>query len=171
MQKRENIELDGFHYEVEVIKDGRVIDALQIYHNKIPQEGLSHVASMILASGATPSPWYVGIFEGNYIPSSTSKASDLPNTVGECTAYTETMRQGWIAAHDDTDNVMAADKAVEFTLSADKTIYGAFLASSNAKGSGSGKLLSIARFPSPYVLTAGSVLRVRPILSILATQV
>lgn len=166
---KDGIKLDGFTYDVEVIKDGRVVAAQRV-RNIIPQEGLTHVASMLLASGATPISWYVGVFEGNYVPTSATVAADLPSTAGECTSYSEATRPAWSAAHDSGDNTLAMATPAEFTLNADKTIYGAFLASSSTKGGGSGKLLSIARFSSPFVLTSGSVLRVRPILSILTAQ-
>ena len=43
-----------------------------------------------------------------------------------------------------------------FTLNADKRVYGAFIVSSSTKGSGSGLLLSIARFAVPRDLPSGT---------------
>jgi hypothetical protein len=165
------IVFDGFKYQVEVVKDGRVIVPEQTHHNVIPQEALTHIAGMLLATGVTPNNWYVGVFEGAYVPSAASVAADLPGAIGECVSYSETSRPAWSAAHDDSDNSITMAAPVEMTLNADKTITGSFLVSSPTKGSGSGKLLSAVRFSTPYVLTAGSILRVRPFISLLTAQV
>ena len=48
----------------------------------------------------------------------------------------------------------------EFTFTAAKTIYGAFLVSAQAKGAITGVLMSAARFTAPKVLQIDDVLRV-----------
>lgn len=129
--------------------------------NLLPQVAVDHIASLLRGAGASPiSTWYVGIFENNYVPVSSVTAADLPGVVGECVAYSQATRPSWVNTYNGVsviDNL--ASKAV-FTLTADKTLYGAFLVSASTKGGNTGLLLSIARFASAKVVPNGSELSV-----------
>jgi hypothetical protein len=145
----------GFEYNCEIIApDGEIITFTDT--NLLPQESVTHIASLIRGTGTLIGSWYVGLFENNYVPTSGVTAADLPGVVGECTAYSETTRPAWDNTFDGVasiDNV--ASKAL-FTMNATKTIYGAFIVSSSVKAGNVGKLLSIARFSTAKPLEAGA---------------
>lgn len=116
----------------------------------------------VTLKGATPVPqWYIGLYEGDYTPDDTSiTAATLPSTATECTAYTETTRVPLNLGSVTNGATSNAGNLAEFTFASDKVIHGAFICSSPVKGSTTGVLLDVARFPSPRTMSAGSVLRV-----------
>lgn len=150
----------GFEYLVDVVKDGHVEQSGR-EHNLMPQTSVDFIASLIRGSGASPySNWYVGVFEGDYLPGSDTKPSDLNGAVAESVAYDESARPAWTHSYDNSSVISNAASRAEFTFNATKKIYGAFLISASIKGGTGGQLLSIARFSSPRDVEAGSVLRV-----------
>lgn len=149
----------GATYTIEVVRNGEVVDSESI-HNLMPAEGRNHAVSVI-TKGATQSPaWYIGLFEGNYVPVDSDTAASFPSSAMECTAYLPSTRvefnEGAVAAGT-VDNT--ANRA-EFTFTSARTVYGAFLTSSQAKGAITGTLMSAARFTAPKVLQLDDVLRV-----------
>lgn len=145
----------GFKY-VGTIKhpDGR-IETFEDF-NLLPQVSVNHIAGLIRGTTTPISDWYMGIFENNYVPTSGVTAADLPGVVGECVAYSEATRPAFNESYDGVsviDNL--ASKAV-FTMTADKTLYGGFIVSTNGKGGNTGLILSIARFSSPKVVPNGA---------------
>lgn len=160
----------GLVYTVELVKNGEVVDR-SVEHNILPQQSVDHIASLIRGAGAAPiSNWYLGLFENNYVPDSSVKASDLQLTVGESQAYDELDRQLWDNAYDGTALIANASAVAEFTMNATKTIYGAFIVSSATKGSTGGVLLSIARFSTAKSVDAGTVLRITAGLTLTPTS-
>ena len=149
----------GFTYTIETLKDGQIVDR-EVQHNLIPTEGLNHILSVLLSGGAQVATWYIGLYEGNYTPSTNDVMATFPAAATETTAYGAATRieftEGAIAAGA-VDNSAAR---AEFTFNATKTIYGGFICSSPAKGNASGTLLSVVRFGSPKPVESGSVLRV-----------
>lgn len=149
----------GVNYTIEVIRGGAVVDS-ETVHNLMPEEGRNHAVSVI-TKGATQVPtWYIGLFEGNYVPVDADKAATFPTVATECTAYLPATRvefnEGAVAAGT-VDNTAAR---AEFTFTGAKTVYGAFLVSAQAKGAVTGVLMSAARFTAPKVLQIDDVLRV-----------
>ena len=149
----------GFVYEVELVKDGVVIDR-ETVHNLLPTEGINHMLNATLKGGAQVTTWYVGIFEGNYTPLAGDTAATFPAAATETTTYTEATRPEWVEGSVVTGAVSNAASKAEFTSNANKTIYGGFLTSAPTKGSAGGTLLSVVRFSSPKTFESGSVLRV-----------
>lgn len=158
----------GFRYDCEIVApDGEIITFTE--HNLLPQVSIDLIAGLIRATAAPIGSWYVGIFEGNYVPTSDVDASDLPGVVGECTAYNELTRPSWVHAYDNVSAIdNAASKAV-FTMNAAKRIYGAFIVSSNVKAGNTGTLLSIARFSTPKDVDIGSVFSIIAGLTLVPT--
>ena len=145
----------GFRYTCEAtLPSGEVLVFEE--HNLLPKVSIDHVAGLIQGSVSPISGWYVGIFEGNYTPSNTTTAADLPINAGECVAYSEAARPSWVDVYDGVSIISNAAAKAVFTLNADKRVYGAFIVSTSAKGSGSGLLLSIARFAVPRDLPSGT---------------
>lgn len=150
----------GFNYVIEIIGADGVVRDREVTHNLMPAEGLNHMLGVTLKSAAPIATWYVGLYEGNYTPTSGDTAAGFPTSATESTSYDETTRQTLtlgVVASGTVDN--SASKA-EFTVNASKTIYGGFISSSSAKSATSGVLLSAVRFSSPKVLAASEVLRV-----------
>lgn len=151
----------GFVYTPEIQQpDGTIIVGKPV-RNRVPNGGLDHLTGLILGTAPLIDSWYVGLFENNYIPNELTTAADIPVNAGETTAYVSALRPLWTP---DTASVGVIDNLVnraEFEFTQDKRLYGGFLISSGAKGTGNGLVFSIARFNSPVDVTAGSTLRLR----------
>lgn len=149
----------GVNYTIEVIRGGAVVDS-ETVHNLMPEEGRNHAVSVI-TKGATQVPtWYIGLFEGNYVPVDSDKASTFPTSATECTAYLPATRVEFVEGAVAAGVVENTASRAEFTATSAKTIYGAFLVSAQAKGAITGVLMSAARFTAPKVLQIDDVLRV-----------
>ena len=149
----------GVNYTIEVIRGGAVVDS-ETVHNLMPEEGRNHAVSVI-TKGATQVPtWYIGLFEGNYVPVDSDKASTFPTSATECTAYLPATRVEFVEGAVAAGVVENTASRAEFTATAAKTIYGAFLVSAQAKGAITGVLMSAARFTAPKGLQIDDVLRV-----------
>ena len=149
----------GVNYTIEVIRGGAVVDS-ETVHNLMPEEGRNHAVSVI-TKGTTQVPtWYIGLFEGNYVPVDSDKASTFPTSATECTAYLPATRVEFVEGAVAAGVVENTASRAEFTATAAKTIYGAFLVSAQAKGAVTGVLMSAARFTAPKTLQIDDVLRV-----------
>ena len=126
----------------------------------VPIEGLNYMLNVTLKNAAPVPQWYVGLFEGDYTPSSDVTAATLPVLATECVAYSETTRVPLVLGAVSGGAASNASDIAEFTFPVAKTVYGAFIASSPTKGAASGTVLTAVRFPSPRVMGAGSVLRI-----------
>lgn len=136
----------------------------------ISQESVDFIAGLIRATQAPTGSWYVGLFENNYVPDSTSAAADIPATIVECTAYSGATRPAWTHAYDGVSSIDNLAAKAQFTFSANKRLYGAFVISTSTKGSGSGKLLHIARFATPIDVVSGEVFSCAAILPLIPTS-
>lgn len=148
-----------FNYEFEVERDGVIIERFT-EKNLIPTEGLNHMLSVVCAGGSQVGTWFVGIFEGDYTPLATNTAANFPALATESTAYVESTRQTWVEGAVTAGAVSNSANKAEFTLNANKTIYGCFLSSVATKGATTGVLLSVVRFATPKAFTAGDIVRV-----------
>lgn len=149
----------GFRYEVEVVRAGVVIDR-EAVENIIPAEGLNDFLNVYFAGGTQHAQWYVGIFEGNYTPLATDTAANFPTRATESTAYNEAARPLWANDAVTNGNIVNSTTRATFTLSAAKTIYGAFLTPVSTKNATTGILVSAAKFANPKVLDVGDQLNV-----------
>lgn len=149
----------GFDYTVEHLRNGEVI-ASEVVSNLVPTEGLNYIVSGALTGGPTSASWFIGLYEGNYVPTSTITAATVVSATTECVAYSNSTRPTWVGGTVTNGAVDNSLSRAEFTMTANKTVYGAFLVSTSAKSSALGTLLSIVRFASPKGLETGDVLRV-----------
>lgn len=149
----------GLQYEIEHWINGKLVDRF-VVNNLIPQSGVDHLAGLLRGLATPIANWYIGLYAGNYIPSMATTSADLPVAAGETVAYAETTRPAWVHAYDGVNDISNSLSRAEFTFTSDQRLYGGFVVSSDAKGSGSGVLLSIVRFPSPIDVTADSTLLV-----------
>lgn len=149
----------GFEYLIEVIGvDGTVRDR-EVVHNLMPVEGLNHMLGVTLKSAAQVATWYAGLYEGNYTPVPGDAALGFPTSATETTAYAEATRRALVLGSVAAGAVDNAASRAEFTLNANKTIYGGFVSSAAAKSATSGVLLSAVKFSSPKSLESGEILR------------
>ena len=148
----------GFVFEFEHVRRGVVIDRWT-QHNLMPIEGLNHLLGVLLKGSTQIGTWYCGLYEGNYTPISTDTAATFSASATETTAYVEATRVPIVFGAVAGGTVNNAASKAEFTLNADKTIYGGFIASSAAKGATAGVLLSAIKLSSPKAPTAGDILR------------
>lgn len=156
---QEGLQVDGFKWEFELIdSDGESVES-EIKHNLIPSDGLEFLIRSPFGEVSPISTFYLGLFRGNYIPTPSTKASDIPTNMIELVDYAEPMRIEWdnqlngIATMDNLSN------KAEFTITQDRTIHGAFLVSEATKGSNVGLVLSCVRFSSPKQVTAGQTVK------------
>ena len=150
----------GFTYLVEVVDaHGNVTDSETI-HNLMPIEGLDHVLSTVLKSGAQVTQWFIGVYENLYSPTPNDTMALFPASAGESTAYVATTRPAFTAGTIATGSVDNSAAKAEFAFTGTKTIIGGFISSSSAKGSTSGVLLSAVRFGSAKSVDASSTLRI-----------
>lgn len=150
----------GLVYTVETLdKEGRVID-IEVVHNLIPTEGLNHTLGVLFKGASQVTSWFLGLYEGVYTPTAADTAATIAANATECSAYAESTRVPFVSGSVASGSVDNSASRAEFTLNANKTVYGGFLVSSSTKGGTNGVLLSVVRFTSPKVLESGSVLRV-----------
>lgn len=144
----------GFRYDCSILlPDGELIEFTDF--NILPQSGVDHIAGLLRGDGTSPiSSWYVGIFEGNFVPVPGTTSADLPAI--ECTAYSGSNRPVWTNSYDGVSVIDNLNSKAVFNMTAPKTIYGAFIVSNSTKAGNVGTLLSIARFSSPKVLDSGT---------------
>ena len=158
MNTQESLPL-GFVYSGEIeYPDGR-IETIDPVHNIMPQVSIDFVAGLLRATETPIGNWYLFLFENNYTPDNTTSAADLQTLAGETLAYDEASRPAWTHSYDGVSVIDNAANRGVFTFNADKTIYGAGIVSVSGKGTDTGRLLSIARFPSPRQPTDGATFR------------
>jgi len=149
----------GFIYTLDIwTPDGDLVvhDEWTEAPNRIPQQGVDYFANVSMLGAIGPiSNWYVGMFEGNFVPGAGTTAADLPGGAGETTAYSQATRPEWEKTYDGTAVISNVANRASFSFTSSKTLYGAFLVSSSIKGGNTGTLLSIARFPTPRQIDAG----------------
>lgn len=143
----------GGVFSFQLVRDGKVIDEWD-EHNLVTNEGLNDLLQVYLGNGTQKPTWYVGIFEGNYTPLATDTAANVASNATESSAYTETSRPEWVEAAASAQQITNTASKATFTINATKTVYGAFLVSSNTKGGTAGTLFAITRFSASRSVVA-----------------
>lgn len=155
-----SIAQEGFTYIVEVIHRDGTRSQREVVHNLVPLEGLNHMMSVTFKAATANPNWFLGVYEGNYTPTSAITAATIAATATESTAYASGTRVACMfgaVANGSVDN--SATPAL-FVMTSNKTLYGGFMVSSSTKGGGSGVLTSAVRFSSPKVLEKDDTLSV-----------
>jgi hypothetical protein len=153
----------GGVFRVEHIRDGKVIDEWES-KNIVTDEGLNHMLNATLHGTTQVSTWYIGLFEGNYTPVAGNTMAAFPAAATESIAYNEATRVEWDEADDGatakviTNGTGTGATKATFTITATKTMYGAFLASSSAKSATTGTLFAASRFAAPRAVVANDQL-------------
>lgn len=135
----------GGRFHVDHIRAGEKIDEFE-FPNLVVNQGLNHILDVVFHGATAVSPWYLGLFEGNYTPVATVTAATITAASTECTAYDEATRQAYDEAAAASQSITNSASKATFTMNASKTIYGAFLISNSAKSATTGTLLAAGRF-------------------------
>ena len=136
----------GGKFSTAIRRDGEIVTPWQVDHNLVVEEGRNSLLSVMFNGGTQLTTWYVGIFEGNYTPVDGDTAANIAANATESTAYDEANRIEWVEAAPSGSSITNTASKATFTMNATKTIYGAFLVSSNTKGGTSGTLFAASRF-------------------------
>lgn len=149
--------------------DGDVL-SVERFHNMVPQEGRQYILDVVFAGLTAAAELHIGLIEGDYTPDDTITMAELSNETTECVSYSQADRPEYERAlpivSDTASN--SANRAI-FTFTADKDIYGGFLCTNAAKGSSSGNLLAIQRFPSTKSVLTTEELTVAYLFSVADT--
>lgn len=167
---KSQLSLLGFVYDVEHWRDGDLLSATK-HTNIIPQVGINHIAGLIRGSVAPIANWYLGLFEGNYVPVSGTTAGDLPNNAMEFTGYSEAARPAWTHTYDGVSVIANSVSRATFTITTEKLVYGGFISSSSTKGGTSGVLLSMARFDTADTVRVGDEYRIAAGITLVPTSI
>ena len=132
-------------YTGQIIREGVIIDEWTD-SNLVVNEGLDALNNIMFFASTQITAWYLGLFEGNYTPVATVTAATITAASTETTAYASATRPAYTAVASATQTETNAAARASFIFNATKTIYGAFMVSSSAKGGTGGTLFSAARF-------------------------
>lgn len=138
-------------------------------HNLVVDQGLNHILDVVLHGSTQVTTWYVGLFEGNYVPVAGDTAATFPASATECTAYDEATRVAYNEAAAASKVTTNAANRAEFTINATKTIYGGFLSSVSTKAATTGTLLAADRGSAAKSVVDNDVLLVTYSLTLTAT--
>lgn len=144
-------------YDCQIIRDGKVIDEWTD-RNLVVNEGLNKLLNVMFNGDTAVGTWYCGIFEGNYTPVATVTAATIASASTESTAYTSATRPEYVEAAASSQSITNSANRASFVFNATKTIYGAFLVSTNTKSGTSGVLFSAARFSASKAVESGDEL-------------
>lgn len=128
-----------------VRRGGRLVQPWQFDENIVVNEGLNHILNVEFHATAQITTWYIAIFEGNYTPVAGDTAANIAANSTESTAYTQANRVEWVEGAAAAQSI-TNPSASQFDINATKTIFGAFLVSSNVKSGVTGTLFAASRF-------------------------
>lgn len=141
----------GGRFLGEIRRKGQIIDQFEI-PNLVVNEGLNHLLNVAFNGATQVSPWYLGLFEGNYTPVAGVTAATIASASTECTAYASGTRPEYVEAASTAQLTTNAANRASFVFTSSKTIYGAFVISNSTKGGTAGTLFAAARFGTAKVV-------------------
>jgi hypothetical protein len=140
--------------------------------NTFTTEGMARILNVQFRAQATDAAIYVGIFKNNVTPATGNTAAvclGAGGTYGECqdADYDSpaTNRPAYTIASTSTASCTNAASAASFTMHASITVYGAFLASSQAKTATTGTLFCGKAFGTARAVIDADVLAVTYVLT------
>ena len=153
------ININGFNWAIEVLDNENNIVDMEEKKNLIPSEGLDFLIGAPFSLAVPIPTFYIGLFRGNFMPTPSISANQISTSLIEMTDYSELTRPVWSFSKGAGAVIDNINNKAEFSIAQDRLVYGAFLVSSDAKGSNGGTLLSCVRFSSPKQLSAGNTVR------------
>ena len=163
--------VNGFTWDLEITNaQGEQIER-ESNKNLIPAQGMAFLVRSPFGDVEPVSSFYLGLFRGNYVPSAGTTAADIPSNMIEFIDYSEDARPLWERRFDDESSMDNNINKASFTVTQDRTIYGAFLVSQATKGGNSGLILSCVRFSSPKTVSAGQTINLTGGLTYISTNI
>lgn len=151
-----NLSVAG-RYDCQLVRDGKIIDEWS-QENLVVNEGLNALLNIMFNASTQVTTWYCGLFEGNYTPVATVTAANIASASTELTAYVAATRPEYNEAASSAQAITNSANRANFVFNATKTVYGAFLISTNIKNGTTGTLFSAARFPTSKSVESGDEL-------------
>lgn len=153
-------------------RDGELIHRCDQGPNIFTTEGMARILNIVFRAQATEAAIYCGIFKGNVVPALGDTAATKLGAAGtylECQdadyKSPATNRPAYTMAATSTAQATNAAQPASFTMDAAITVYGAFLASSQAKTATTGTLFCAKAFASSRAVIADDVLSVTYVIS------
>ncbi len=161
----------GLNFEGHVWTDhfrkGKLIHSCDQGINTFTTEGMARILNIVFRAQTTEAAIYCGIFKSNVTPAVGDTAAaklGAAGTYGECqdADYDDpaTNRPAYTMADTSTAVATNAASKATFTMNASITVYGAFLASSQAKTATTGTLFCAKAFTSSRAVVADDELAV-----------
>lgn len=147
------------HYDFKLIRDGGIVDQWEV-DNLAVNQGLNDILSVYFQGGSQKTSWFMGLFQGNYAPVATDTAANWAANATECSSYSSATRPAWTAAAPSSQSITNSAAPATFNFTANLTLYGAVIVSSNVIGGTAGTLFSEAQFPVPKTVSTGDQLLV-----------
>lgn len=163
MESNSSLAMSG-KYIGQIIRKGVVIDEFE-FDNLVVDQGLNYALNSGFGQASAITSWYIGLFEGNYTPTSAVTAATITGLSTECTAYASGTRPAWTTVASTAKQLTNGASRASFVFSAAKSIYGAFLVSSATKSGTSGTLFSAARFTTAKAVDINDELLVTYVLT------
>lgn len=168
---KEDLKVKGFEWTLEIREANGDLAHAETQFNLIPTQGMGFLVRSPFGDAASISTFYLGLFRGNYIPTPATTALDIPANMNEFIDYSEAQRPLWDRSFDNVSSMDNSLSKAAFTVTQDRTIYGAFLVSDAAKGGNSGLVLSCVRFASPKQVSVGQTINLSGGLTYVSTSV
>lgn len=135
----------------------------QSVENLVTTEGLNDILTQYLKGSSYTAAFFVGLIDnaGFSVLAATDIAAQINGTNGwkESSAYSESTRRTLTLGTASGGIIDNTASLASFTMNANVTIIGAFLATNSGKASTSGKLFGEATI-APAVLSSGQVLKI-----------
>jgi hypothetical protein len=161
-----NLTMHG-HVWTEHWRNGLLLAACDEGENTFTTEGMANILNVYFKAATQPSAIYCGIFKGNVTPALTDTAAGALGSGGRFTECLDadygtpaTNRPAYTTATTSTAACTNSASKAEFTISASITVYGAFLATSQAKTATTGVLACAKRFTTAKACESGDQLAV-----------
>lgn len=161
-----NLTMHG-HVWTEHWRNGLLLAACDEGKNTFTTEGMANILNVYFKAATQPTVIYCGIFKGNVTPAVTDTAAAALGSGGRFTECLDadyddpaTNRATYTIATTATAGCTNAASKAEFTMAAGVTVYGAFLATSQAKTATTGALICAKRFTTAKVCEADDQLAI-----------
>jgi len=160
-----NMNVKG-RFRTECFRAGRLI-WVDEGPNIVTDEGLNHMLNVTLQAATANATWYCGIFKNNYTPITSSTAAaalGAAGLFGECQdadyGTPATNRPAYTVVASTAKSITNSASKATFTMSASITVYGAFVASSQAKTATTGVLYAGRKFDVARAVISADILYV-----------
>lgn len=168
---KDTIGVEGFKWNTQILDaEGNEISN-DTDCNLIPFAGMDFLVRAPFGDVTPITTFYLGLFRGNYVPSVGTTAADIPTGMVEFVDYSEEVRPVWDRLFNGNSSMDNSASKATYTVTQDRTIYGAFLVSRPDKGGNNGLVLSCVRFASPKTVTAGQTVNLSGGITYVSTNI